>query len=173
MRRRLAALAVAITALGMLPAVGASVAQAPKPAPVFHPMACPANTFPPHVRVTCGFIRVLERRGHLEGRTITVAAAIMHTASPHPRPDPIVFLDGGPSVGAISPFPPFAYFSHAAYAKRRDVILVDTRGTGLSRPRLGCPEIDRAEVDAFYSGPTSTAAPNRSTATRSRRAATG
>jgi pimeloyl-ACP methyl ester carboxylesterase len=117
-------------------------------------MACPANTFPPHVRVTCGFIRVLERRGHLEGRTITVAAAVVHTAAAHPRPDPIVFLDGGPSFGAISPFAPAVYFDHAAYAKRRDVILVDTRGTGLSRPRLGCPEVDRAEVDAFYAGPT-------------------
>jgi pimeloyl-ACP methyl ester carboxylesterase len=33
------------------------------------------------------------------------------------------------------------------------VILVDTRGTGLSEPRLGCPELDRAQVAAFIAPP--------------------
>ena len=36
------------------------------------------------------------------------------------------------------------YFGGAPYARDRDVVLVDTRGTGLSQPRLGCPEFDRA-----------------------------
>jgi pimeloyl-ACP methyl ester carboxylesterase len=85
---------------------------------------------------------------------ISVAAAIMRTDSTHPRPDPIVFVDGGPSFGAISSFAPNAYFDDAGYAKDRDVILVDTRGTGLSKPRLGCPELDRAEVATFYAPPT-------------------
>ena len=154
MRRRLAGVAVGIAVLGGLIAVQPSAARAPGPARTFHSMPCPANTFPAHVRVDCGFIRVPEWRAHPNGRKIRVAAAVMHTAARHPRPDPIVFLDGGPSFGAISPFAPTYYFTHAAYAKRRDVILVDTRGTGLSRPRLGCPEVDRAEVDAFYAGPT-------------------
>jgi pimeloyl-ACP methyl ester carboxylesterase len=33
------------------------------------------------------------------------------------------------------------------------VILVDTRGTGVSQPRLGCPEFDRATESTFYSKP--------------------
>lgn len=152
MRRLARLVVVGIAALGTLATVEPTAAAAPAPAPKFHALTCPADTFPPGVRVTCGFIRVPERRAHPNGRTITVAAAILHSSAPHPRPDPIVFLDGGPSFGAISSFAPSAYFDHAGYSKRRDVILVDTRGTGLSRPRLGCPEIDRAEVDAFYSG---------------------
>ena len=65
----------------------------------------------------------------------------------------IVFLDGGPSFGAISSFAVDDYFGGAAYARDRDVILVDTRGTGFSEPRLGCPEFDRAHVSTFYSKP--------------------
>jgi pimeloyl-ACP methyl ester carboxylesterase len=33
------------------------------------------------------------------------------------------------------------------------VILVDTRGTGISTPRLGCPEFDEADRSSFYSRP--------------------
>ena len=33
-----------------------------------------------------------------------------------------------------------------------DLVLVDTRGTGISHPRLGCRELDRADVLAFYAG---------------------
>ena len=64
-----------------------------------------------------------------------------------------MFLDGGPSFGAISSFAVDFYFGGAAYTRDRDVILVDTRGTGLSQPRLGCPEFDRASESAFYSKP--------------------
>jgi pimeloyl-ACP methyl ester carboxylesterase len=84
---------------------------------------------------------------------IRVAAAVVHAPSPHPRRDPIVFLDGGPSFGAISTFALGAYFAGAPYIENRDLILVDTRGTGLSRPRLGCREFDRADVSSFYSKP--------------------
>jgi pimeloyl-ACP methyl ester carboxylesterase len=81
-----------------------------------------------------------------------VAAAVVHAPSSHPAPDPIVFLDGGPSFGAIAPFALDYYFADASYAADHDLILVDTRGTGLSVPRLGCPELDRARVAAFYAG---------------------
>jgi pimeloyl-ACP methyl ester carboxylesterase len=69
------------------------------------------------------------------------------------RQDPIVFLDGGPSFGAISSFAVDSYFGGAPYAQDRDVVLVDARGTGLSQPRLGCPEFDRATESTFYSKP--------------------
>lgn len=151
--RRSTLLVVASTALSVLTAATSSSTGNASPAPVFHPMACPADTFPPTSHVDCGFVRVPENRAHPNGRTITVAAAVIRTQSPDPRPDPVVFLDGGPSFGAIDSFAPSFYFDDAAYIGDRDVILVDTRGTGLSKPRLGCPELDRAEVRAFYAGP--------------------
>jgi pimeloyl-ACP methyl ester carboxylesterase len=120
----------------------------------FHPMACPDHTFPPDADVDCGYIVVPENRADPDGRQIRVAAAIVHASAPRPAADPIVFLDGGPSFGAISDFAFGAYFAGARFAAKRDVVLVDTRGTGLSTPRLGCPELDRAEVRAFYAPPT-------------------
>jgi pimeloyl-ACP methyl ester carboxylesterase len=133
------------TASGIAPASGSP--------PVFQVAPCPPDIFPPSVRVDCGFVTVPENRARPTGRRITVAAAVMHAPAPHPKDDPIVFLDGGPSFGAISSFAVDDYFGGAAYTRDRDVILVDTRGTGLSEPRLGCPEFDRANVSAFYSRP--------------------
>jgi pimeloyl-ACP methyl ester carboxylesterase len=133
------------TASGIVPTSGSP--------PVFQSAPCPPDTFPPSVRVDCGFVAVPENRARPSGRTITVAAAVMHAPSPHPRADPIVFLDGGPSFGAISSFAVDFYFGDAPYAQDRDVVLVDTRGTGLSQPRLGCPEFDRAVESTFYSKP--------------------
>ena len=120
---------------------------------MFHAAPCPPDIFPPSVRVDCGFVAVPENRARPTGRTITVAAAVMRAPSPHPKADPIVFLNGGPSFGAISSFAVDLCFGGAAYTRDRDVILVDTRGTGLSQPRLSCPEFDRANVSAFYSTP--------------------
>jgi pimeloyl-ACP methyl ester carboxylesterase len=78
---------------------------------------------------------------------------VVHAASGHPAPDPIVFLDGGPSFGGISTFALDLYFAGASYAADHDLVLVDTRGTGLSTPNLACPELDQAELDAFYAPP--------------------
>lgn len=135
------------------PGAHPGVATVTSDAPGFQAAPCPPDIFPPSVRVDCGFVVVPENRARPNGRRIRVAAAVMHAPSPHPKADPIVFLDGGPSFGAISSFAVEGYFGGAAYTRDRDVILVDTRGTGLSQPRLGCPEFDRASESLFYSEP--------------------
>lgn len=119
----------------------------------FQLMQCPPDIFPATVRVDCGFVNVPENRAHPNGRVIQVAAAVVHAPAQQPKQDPIVFLDGGPSFGAISPFALDAYFAGASFIEDRDLILVDTRGTGLSQPRLGCPEFDEADESSFYSSP--------------------
>jgi pimeloyl-ACP methyl ester carboxylesterase len=139
-------------AVGVLATTSAIASARPAPPP-FQASPCPADVFPEDARVDCGALTVPERRGAPNGRTITVAAAIVHAPSRHPKPDPIVFLDGGPSFGAISPFALGSYFADTSYAEDHDLILVDTRGTGFSRPRLGCPEFDDASVASFYSKP--------------------
>ena len=121
------------------PASAAAAARGPAPAnPVFTPTACPDGLFPPDRTVDCGFVTVPENRARPNGRSITVAAAVMRATTRRPKADPIVFVDGGPSFGAISDFAAFSYFGGASYADERDVVLVDTRGTGLSEtpPRL-------------------------------------
>jgi pimeloyl-ACP methyl ester carboxylesterase len=153
-RTACAAALLTITGLGAVladePAGGASHTRGP----VFHPTSCPEGVFPDDRDVDCGFVRVPEDRAHPHGREITVAAAVVHATAAHPASDPIVFLDGGPSFGAINSFALDFYFEGAPYADDHDLVLVDTRGTGFSTPRLGCPELDEAEVASFYAGPT-------------------
>lgn len=142
----------ASVALPVVPATATELGPVPAASP-FVAGPCPPEVFDPAADVTCGSLAVPENRAHPDGRTITVAAAVVHAPSESPRPDPIVFVDGGPSFGAISPYAMGAYFADAEFVEDRDVILVDTRGTGLAEPRLGCPEFDEARVSGFYSKP--------------------
>ncbi|MFL6098754.1 MAG: alpha/beta fold hydrolase [Actinomycetales bacterium] len=160
------ALLTAVPALAV--AQAAPMTQAAHPRPSFVSRACPADVFPPDRDVDCGYIVVPEDRSKPDSRQITVAAAVVHATAPKPAPDPIVFVEGGPSVGALRSFPLDYYFAGADFAADHDLVLVDTRGTGLSTPRLGCPEFDRASVRAFYSGSSlnSRALPIYTTATR-------
>ena len=160
MRRRLAVVVPVVgLALGGGFAIPPAHARPPTRAGIvettaFERVPCPAGVFSPARHVRCGRIHVPENRADPGGRQITVAAAIVPARSTHPAPDPIVFVEGGPSVGAIAPFSLDFYFAGARFAFDHDVVLVDTRGTGLSRPYLGCPELDHAAVDAFYAPPT-------------------
>jgi pimeloyl-ACP methyl ester carboxylesterase len=148
-----AVLTVAVLGIATLGIAGTAPAAGVH-TPMFEPMACPDGVFPEDRVVDCGFIRVPQDRRHPHAKQITVAAAVVHASVDDRAADPIVFLDGGPSFGAIDPFALDLYFVGAPYAEDHDLVLVDTRGTGLSTPYLGCPELDEALVKAFYSGPT-------------------
>ena len=150
MRRATVLLTVAAT-IAMLAGTGQSSAtHQPRD---FHLVACPEGVFPEDVNVDCGYIVVPENRARPHGRQIRTMAAYVHAPSDDPAPDPIVFVSGGPSFGAISDFSLGVYFAGAEFAEDHDLVLVDTRGTGFSTPRLGCSELDEAEVEAFYSDP--------------------
>jgi pimeloyl-ACP methyl ester carboxylesterase len=152
--RRAALLIASLVTVGPLVALSSAGEASPADfTPEFHLADCPADVFPEDRDVDCGFVEVPERWGRPEGPTIRVAAAYVHATSPDPHEDPVVFLDGGPSVGAIAPFPLGTYFADWEYLDDRDLVLVDTRGTGISEPRLSCPELDRAQVRAFYAPP--------------------
>lgn len=87
--------------------------------------------------VTCGELRTPQDDGGF-----FIAYAILHDDSSHYRPDPIVYLQGGPGVGArIHKEGIEAWLAWQEYADLgRDIILIDTRGTGHSRPYLQCAE---------------------------------
>ena len=85
----------------------------------------------------CGYLTVPENRLRPTGRTISLAVAIVPPVSSTPAPDPVVYLAGGPGVSAISG-------ANAAVAagfnRDRELILVDQRGVGFSKPPLFCPD---------------------------------
>jgi pimeloyl-ACP methyl ester carboxylesterase len=126
-----------------------SSAIAPNHSATFQTTSCPfkvkGGAFPSsHIR--CGYLVVPENRQSDSGKTIRVAVAIFKATQPHPAPDPLVYLIGGPGGTIIASWGSsiVANGLNLYYFGNRDLVLVDQRGTGLSKPQLACPEVDRA-----------------------------
>jgi D-alanyl-D-alanine carboxypeptidase len=99
---------------------------------------CPpeAEGFPPHI--TCGYLSVPENRTNQDSHTIEIAVAIVHTPNPEAQ-TPLVVLGGGPGgplIEIVFSAPELA----AGLAMQSDVIFVEQRGVGYSRPRLVCDD---------------------------------
>src|SRR4029453_650721 len=87
----------------------------------------------------CGTYRVFENRQTKRGKQIEPSRIVPYALPPNPRPDPLVFLQGGPGDA-----PSFnARFYSRVFAnirQTRDLVLVDLRATGKSKA-LTCPEL--------------------------------
>jgi pimeloyl-ACP methyl ester carboxylesterase len=125
--------------------------------PTYDPAACPKPNLPgspeldldSHYR--CGYLTVPVDHAHPAGPTLKIAVARVKALSPNPKPDPIVYLTGGPGVSGLIRAP-------GVVAKRvnadRDVIFVDQRSTLHADPFLNCPEIDTFNVAVLGLAPT-------------------
>lgn len=113
------------------------------PAQTFVDARCPFYILPPEIEgetVSCGYLVIPENRDNPESRKIQLAVMRIESHDPTSREPPIVYLEGGPGGAAI---PDYAYFYRHAFRDTHDIILVDQRGTGFSRPSLNCPEFDQ------------------------------
>ncbi|MDP7730293.1 MULTISPECIES: alpha/beta fold hydrolase [Mycobacterium] len=106
---------------------------------------CPQPNFPgvPQADLgsnySCGYLTVPENRDDPKSRTIRILIARVKAANNAAKPDPIVFLAGGPGgVGTLNAPAVVA----AGMNSDRDVIFVNQRGTVHSDPHLSCPEMD-------------------------------
>ena len=138
---------------GALP--GASPGDAAAPPGAFAPIDCPALTSPELDRASwfgtgagatvCGLVTVPAERDAPDGRTLELAVYRVPSLSATPAPDPVVYLEGGPGGAGVtllvSLHDPDAPDSVAFLRERGEVIVVDQRGTGYSRPALYCPEV--------------------------------
>jgi pimeloyl-ACP methyl ester carboxylesterase len=88
----------------------------------------------------CGHIRVLENREAGSGREIEIHFVRARAVGPDPVPDPVFVLVGGPGEHA-SRSTAARLRAKAGFLERRDVVVVDQRGTGRSNP-LDCEEYD-------------------------------
>jgi pimeloyl-ACP methyl ester carboxylesterase len=88
---------------------------------------------------SCGYLTVPENRARPDGRQIRIPVARAKTASPDPRPDPLLYLAGGPGGTGIATA---VLRVQAGWTRDRDVIFIDQRGTLHADPLLSCPEID-------------------------------
>jgi pimeloyl-ACP methyl ester carboxylesterase len=94
------------------------------------------------VDARCGSYRVPEDRLEPHGRAIELRVVVLPARSRNKAPDPIFFLHGGPGAAASTMAP---FFASSPLRRRRDIILVDQRGTGESNP-LECDLTDVGDL---------------------------
>jgi len=91
------------------------------------------------VPARCGTLTVYEDRESQAGRRIDLRVAVVKAVRGNAAPDPLFLLTGGPGQAATQ-----SYLSLAPALDRirekRDIVLVDQRGTGQSNP-LQCPQL--------------------------------
>jgi pimeloyl-ACP methyl ester carboxylesterase len=124
-------------------------------APVFQTAPCPKTPEPTsslqHSR--CGYLIVPENRSKPQSRTIRLAVAIVPSRTKPAKPDPIVFMAGGPGEAAILDIP---FLVDAGINSDRDIIIMNQRGTLYDTPDLNCPELEKyyaEQVSLVYDAP--------------------
>ncbi|MFF5446507.1 alpha/beta fold hydrolase [Streptomyces sp. NPDC012888] len=113
----------------------------------FEPGPCPktADPVPELEGARCGTLTVPENRTKPGSRNITLAVAIVPAANGDPKPDPIVWLAGGPGDDAVGE----AKMAVTGGLNRdRDVIFMSQRGTYSADPALTCRNIDEFNARA-------------------------
>jgi pimeloyl-ACP methyl ester carboxylesterase len=94
----------------------------------------------------CGTVTVPENRQLPNGRTIALNVIVVPAKTPSTNAPPLFDIDGGPGLPVTKNAEFFALIS-PAFSARRDVVMVDQRGTGGSSP-LHCAEF--SEPAAAY-----------------------
>lgn len=82
----------------------------------------------------CGTYEVFENREAKAGRKVPLRVVVVPALAPHPEPDPLVLLAGGPGQAASETR---VLQAVERIHRNRDILLVDQRGTGASNP-LDC-----------------------------------
>lgn len=126
------------------PSVSSTEAPPERPAvtPRFEPSQCPRTPEPILAlqKARCGFLVVPENRAKPNGRKIRLAVAIVRSEEKPAKPDPVVFMTGGPGAAAILDTP---FLVKAGINRDRDLVIMAQRGTKYSQPTLNCPSLDR------------------------------
>jgi pimeloyl-ACP methyl ester carboxylesterase len=121
---------------------GASAQSAPAPGALRLGPCKEEGISPP---AKCGTYTVWENRDEKAGRTIDLSVVLLQARGHDRRPDPFVFLTGGPGEAATS----IARGLDTDQVRgQRDILLVDQRGTGRSNG-LYCGPAKTAPLQAF------------------------
>jgi ABC-2 type transport system ATP-binding protein len=116
-----------------------------EPAVSFEEAPCPFD-IPEGAMIECGFVVVPEDHNNPAGPTIRIAVAVLKDQSDEHLPDPVMLLSGGPGEKTVHNAAALAQVLAPIHPKR-DLILFDQRGVGLSEPALECPEFMQAQLD--------------------------
>ena len=120
------------------PGAGPTTAAVAKLKPVTRGsvMLQPCLTSGGSTQALCGTFDVFENRASRSGRKIALNLLILPALTDKPAPDPVFGFAGGPGQSAVEALPQASFL--IALQQRRDIVLIDQRGTGKSNP-LPCP----------------------------------
>jgi pimeloyl-ACP methyl ester carboxylesterase len=114
--------------------------------PVFNETTCDLPNISPDLRprLRCGTVSVPRDYDNPDAGHFNLAVVVIKSEQQPSWPEPVVYISGGPGY----PLTVYAaYQARTPYAPRRDLVLVDQRGTGRSEPNI-CPDLDRKLLDA-------------------------
>ncbi|WP_078987647.1 alpha/beta hydrolase [Streptomyces sp. XY332] len=113
----------------------------------YEPGPCPKTPEPIEALegARCGTLTVPENRAKPTGKTIKLGVAIVPARSTTPKPDPIVWLAGGPGDDAVGEA---KMAVDGGLNRDRDLILMSQRGTYSAEPNVLCPNIDKFNAQA-------------------------
>ena len=83
----------------------------------------------------CGSVQRALDPAQPNATQLTVHYAVLPALARNKRPDPVFFFAGGPGQSAIEIAPAVSAML-SRFANRRDIVLIDQRGTGRSAPLL-------------------------------------
>ena len=116
--------------------------------PVFNETPCDLPNVSPDIRprLRCGTVSVPRDYDNPDAGHFNLAVVLIKSEQQPSWPEPVVYISGGPG----NPLTVYAgYQARVPYAPRRDLILVDQRGTGRSEPSL-CSDLERKLLDANF-----------------------
>ena len=99
-----------------------------------------------YVGVECGYLTVPENRRAPNSPSIELAVAVVKSENDGAQ-IPLIYLEGGPGGSALDGV---ELWLDTPIGFDRDIILIDQRGTGYSKPTLNCSEYDDEEAYDYY-----------------------
>ena len=99
------------------------------------------------LRAECGNLTVDEDRAEPSGRRIDLHIAVISALSRTPEPDPVFFITGGPGQTSTEDYVRVSPAFERMNAKR-DIVLVDQRGTGKSHPLKCTSPVEESDVNS-------------------------
>jgi pimeloyl-ACP methyl ester carboxylesterase len=101
---------------------------------------------PATARAECGFIEVPENPDEPDGRKIPIHVALARATSTETAPDPVFFFAGGPGQAASETWV-MIRGTLDKIRKKRDIVMIDQRGTGQSN-KLECLPDEAEDLNA-------------------------
>ncbi len=117
---------------------------------------------PEKIATHCYRLSVPESRSGRSNLTLELPVVVISVPETRRREDPVVYLAGGPGDGAWLDSDRIDFWwefvADNAWVNERDLVLMDQRGTGMTMPRMDCPEQETAQVRSLGFGLNRTAA---------------